>query len=564
METLIIKQSIRWNINNSLLYQKILKRGKKPEDYISNRKELNEYILKDILNNKKYFKYIVSACKKKAYYDENFTFLYDSSKDSLVININNKTLLEFLTKHKYLMKNLWQKKYYEKLKKYSTKEYFVEQNLLKKGEKGLSYLKILELIKQDPEEFKKNNFYYVQGRELFLVLAAPPFCLANRYNTNGIRNRMEFTKEELANIEANFAYLEYNYEPDNCQGTRFLENRFIVDKFSLNEQLKNEILSELPRNYSKLQKAYYIYRRLCQKFSYDPEYYIDSAYKNDQTNINHFDINRLGTLENNQEIICGEISLVYAKFLDMLNIPFQILDYDDLKIKKFNGTHMKVKFKVDEFVIDADAATGIFNSDLSREKSMGQVRNFKLKNTARRFLDIFDKETKEVDMYIEKNSDKLEYKDAIKIYKLMQEKELPKEIPVADKIELLEDAIVENKLKFIDMINWTQDVKEKLFGENEDYCKVEFIVNTIPTNMDKRVELAALIIHNNGSQLDETSFKNTYDIIKEDRSIERLSINDLRQKFKIGEYYLTDPSRTLPGIVEGEKDERKDNRRNKK
>ena len=563
MKTLIKKTFFNWIIDNEYLYRLITKQNKNPKYYVSNRKELTNMVIEDLLNNKSYFKYIISFCKNNYYYNENFKFLYDKSEQPILINLTNKKIISFLLEHQDLLKSSWHKKYLNKLVEYSSNKHF-EKNVLEKYKlNGISYSKILELIKKDPEELAKSNFYNLNLEEVYELLVGKPFCLGSKNRPSSITSILKFTEEELANIETNFLKLKYDYELDYPEKETFVSNDDLINSFNINENLKNEILQEIPSHFSNIQKAYYIYRRLCQKFSYDPDYYIHSMYNDTNSKINHYDIKRLESLHGNEDIICGEISLVYAKFLSFFDIPCQLLDSDDKEMKELSQKHMKARLKIDGFMIDADIAYGIYDSDLSTEKSLGEIKRFKLLNTSDRYRNKFNQEIKEVDKYINDNIINLEYDDAIRIYKSISKTNSINNTNVFERVQLLEKTIVENKLDFINIMVWTKAIKEHLLGDKDTCCKLEFIANTNPTGDKKDLELAALVIYNNNDieQLNETY---QYDIITEDKKIEHIEFSELKDRFNKGIYFLTDPSRKLPGIVDGDNNERKDFRRNKK
>ena len=564
MKKILKKGFYNWQIDNDYLNEIIANENKDPKYYILNRKELTDIVIKDMLNNKSYFNYVISTCKKKFFYNENFKFTYDKEQAPILININNKKIISFLKLHPELLDSSWQKKYTNKLMDYSSLKHFEESFIKYNGTKNISYSQIINLLTKDLEVLNKSNLYKNHGEELYQLVEKLPFNLNNLNDEYSIKHAIDLDEKDLANIYNNYLKLKYDYEKDHYENRIIKTNREFLDSYSLNEKLKKELLEEMPSSFSKTQQAYYIYKRLCQKFTYDSDYFIHSMYDSINSKIDHFDINRIKTLDGKQEIICGEIALIYAKFLDLLDIPCEILNYDEKTVPKLRKMHLKNRFKIDKFLIDADASFGIFKSDLSMEKSTGEVQKFKLKNNASRYLDEFNHDIKEVDDYINEHNINLEYKDATEIYKSIIDKELSESIGIKERIGILEDAIKENKSSFIDMMIWTNNLKKQILKDKDNYCKIEYIANNNPTNKNKNMELAILIMYNENHPIKELDSKNEYDLITENKVVENMEFSSLKYRFDKGIYLLTDPSRELPGLVKGENHERKNFERNRR
>ena len=143
-----------------------------------------------------------------------------------------------------------------------------------------------------------------------------------------------------------------------------MDDKYVSNTF-LNEQLKNYILNGISICNTKLEKAIYVYIKLCQTFSYNNEYYIFDggrivAYKHETIdNIPKYN------MVNNQ-IICYEFTAIFAKFLDILGINFKVKYKKE--IDHFGGQHTNLTFYEDDFIIYTDSVTSILDGDLFRSK----------------------------------------------------------------------------------------------------------------------------------------------------------------------------------------------------
>ena len=97
-----------------------------------------------------------------------------------------------------------------------------------------------------------------------------------------------------------------------------------MDEAELNQELKKEIMSIVPERFTPLEKAFYIYKELCKRFTYDEEQL--AGLTNAIYTINHRDIERIKKINsNNNKIICHEFSVIYAKFLEKIGIDYEII-----------------------------------------------------------------------------------------------------------------------------------------------------------------------------------------------------------------------------------------------
>ena len=142
----------------------------------------------------------------------------------------------------------------------------------------------------------------------------------------------------------------------------------LIDKFTLNSSLKDKILNQVPTYFTLIQITYFIYKLLCMEFVYDEEFYYLNHSVPDK---NHLALLRLSTLNGGEEIICSGFSLIFAKFLEEYNLSFEFLDYDNRKVNRLSNNHIKVRFMLGNYLIEADGADGLLHCDMTMQKTYG-------------------------------------------------------------------------------------------------------------------------------------------------------------------------------------------------
>ena len=141
-------------------------------------------------------------------------------------------------------------------------------------------------------------------------------------------------------------------------------DRFVAQT-QLDRNLENDILMNIPAHYDKTETAINLYIRLCQIFSYNNEYYIfdgDKIVARKHERVSN--MSKFNTVNN--ELICYELTNIYAKLLDLRGIEFNIKYKKNLN--HFGGQHTNLTFFCEGFVVYADFVTSILDGDLFRGK----------------------------------------------------------------------------------------------------------------------------------------------------------------------------------------------------
>lgn len=567
----------QWVFNERKLFKKLRKL-----DIINYKRELVISILiEDAINNKKFREYILESLKQNGQFNSvilqsriypknkilekiinvfNNIFGYEYIFDDISISYDE--LIRHITMYDFLTDE--ERAFLDKIQYFTSSDYIVKEILSRQINDNATYIDLLNLLMIPPQEFEPvkvnthgenkveipKKFLGLTGEQVVELLKKEPIFIDLSYN---IVNRIGLLDEQRENIINNFKRLKYFYEKEDIGTIEFKPYNKLVDKFTLNTKLKNKIIRQTPNNFTTLQKAYFIYKLLCQEFVYDEEFFYLQycvPYKN------HLKVSRLSTLIGGEEVICTGFSLIYAKFLELLGLSFTTLSYDNEIIKYLSTEHIKIRFKVDDYIIDADGATDLIKSDMVNQKIANRVNNFNIVNTAQRSKDNFEKEKAEVDEYFEKVSDVREYDYAVEMYKQLYFDENKEycQISFNEKVNLMIKIITTSKLKFFDMINLTSKLRLKIFGDYLDRIIIEFIINEKVDKDDGfwiKHQLNILIAYNENNDLYDSFTNNKYLVIASDRIIEELTYLELKERFSKEQYNFTDNRRSILNLKEG-------------
>ncbi len=131
--------------------------------------------------------------------------------------------------------------------------------------------------------------------------------------------------------------------------------------FEINEKLKKAVLENMPKGYSNLEKALYIYGQLCQKLEYSYDYFLDET-----SHIDFFiepdNIKLIDGLDK-KEVVCYTFNPI---FLQML-VDEGICDKEVLN---------QIKMQDDVFAIDHESLTLSFDDeDYTFDSTKGVIDN---------------------------------------------------------------------------------------------------------------------------------------------------------------------------------------------
>ncbi len=346
---------------------------------------------------------------------------------------------------------------------------------------------------------------------------------------------------EYDNLKQNLAYIKKEYEPDQ-EVERFAPFRGQVDNFILDPTIIEEIKKGMPEHFNDIQKAYYGYRRICDLFTYNEDYFIHKSY--DVFN----DIDRLNHIKIGDYIVCNEATMIFAKFLDSLNIPFSIINYDNETDSVYKN-HLRLLFLANDAVVFADLGDGAAKSDIAFSKFYDYVHSFgpfgENENTIERVL----RDIKEVNEFYVNNCKDLKQKRCREALRKLEAESK------AHKMDDLNDEQRINKLlSYISLFEYNamnlfqviDDLSSYIFGRDKTCHDMEIIINNQPYE-GENTRLVLCVTTNKNGMFSEPE-NNDYYIFSMGKLKEVLSLEEIKERFKTGEFEFSSEKRLIPGV----------------
>lgn len=220
--------------------------------------------------------------------------------------------------------------------------------------------------------------------------------------------------------------------------------------FEINADIKNFILKDMPSDLTKLEKAIYIYSKLCKILDYDMEYYNDNANKKfiAEESISDVDLS-------NNNVVCYTFSYIYSGLLREIGID----QIKEAKINKgeFVNKHASVEFIVDNIVIMADSThAGAEIGDLTTLKVENKINGLRCSQFNIEKQNKVNQAKKKVEMILEKEKTNEETN-----YFLPSQEKLDSMTSI-DKYILFNDLVAATPLTGVSLLGYIQVLKDRL------------------------------------------------------------------------------------------------------
>lgn len=245
------------------------------------------------------------------------------------------------------------------------------------------------------------------------------------------------------------AYDKFFNELDQDMINNITSNQ-IKHSFEINADIKNFILKDMPSDLTKLEKAIYIYSKLCKILDYDMEYYNDNANKKfiAEESISDVDLS-------NNNVVCYTFSYIYSGLLREIGID----QIKEAKINKgeFVNKHASVEFVVDNIVIMADSTlAGAEIGDLTTLKVENKINGLRCSQFNIEKQNKVNQAKKKVEMILEK-----EKTDEETNYFLPSQERLDSMTSI-DKYILFNDLVAATPLTGVSLLGYIQVLKDRL------------------------------------------------------------------------------------------------------
>lgn len=515
---------------------------------LKNNKSISVTLLKEILSNDNYYKYVSEMYKDRP----RFNIYYKINGDykryislSLIDILNS--IRKLIVKTHLNMTSTMYERYntlrYETSQEAFDKKYEKEkQKLIVEGKKvviKVPYFKEFLHLKS----FEYDNFLKGISKKTPYTKEEFIYSLTSFFIDNDILNRYDFDEKILTKINDFINSKDIDIEAIN----KVLKTDSLP-KVSISNSLKQEILKDIPKSYKKLDIATYIYIKLCKILSYDEEYLVNN--QRGSVLDKHVKIDNIKNItKENNNAVCYEFSLIYAKLLEELGIDFNVPPFVFQSKKEFSLSHSYLIFKVDKYLVKADSVTSILNGDMVNAKILNPLVGIncinKNEKTREEFTSVKEKVYKTINK--QEKSDMKFYKK-LDEYKNNYQKDI--NISLMERYDIFLKSINESNLVGVDNLGYITNLKRILFTKEEQDNKlnVTFVKNN---ETDKS---SIIVVFN------EESLKNVdtniyyYSNVSQSKGLHLTTKEELTSYFKdkILEY-IDENDEDIPGVNKGVK-----------
>lgn len=519
--------------------------------------------LKRILNNDLYFEYALKYFKGDINTFQ-VTYIINGDIGSLVLYKKNTIIkaIEHLVSSRQIILNQ------------------VEQERLNSLRNSISFKKFLEEFKRDNYNINIDEIeYFIPVEQIISFMQLPNKQFDNLCSNVEIQE-INGVKREY------FIYAAFNFFRENEILEEYLLPDIIIDHYNdinslqkidlqainkhlettdtlyrnvqIDNALENKILSLLPADTTLLEKAIYIYIKMCKLLTYDDEYY--AVNQKGYAAIKHKDTNHVSavTLENNR-VVCYEFNLIYTKLLDKIGIHFSS-NYKSLFDEDYGSVHVSLDFRAGKFLVTADSVTSILLGDIAQAKLNQPLIGIKCINrnlqTQQEFKESLTKMYRLIADHEKNVKDVQEVEHVQTFDELLTEysktTESIEDISLNERLSILIDKANSTEMVGIDSLSYILQLYHILFAfeQIENNISLTIVRNNIPMDASKlAMPIAIFTLNEQGFQ--ENPTQNIYYYYSPNSKLIMITREELQNRFndKVFEYILEKDPR-IPGINE--------------
>lgn len=326
----------------------------------------------------------------------------------------------------------------------------------------------------------------------------------------------------------------------------------------LDSGLKTAILSGMPEDSSQLEKAIYIYIKMCKLLTYDDEYY--AVNQKGPTTVKHKDVNYVSTINlTNNRVVCFEFNLIYSKLLDELGIKFRSY-YKNMIGEAYGAGHANLEFRSGKFLVGADSVTSILQGDIMRSKLNQPLVGLKCVNKNQNTQQEFKNAVTKIYEILAKQE--LQFNETPKVEHTETFEELMNEyarattniqnVSLDEKLSILIDKVNSTRMVGIDSLSYILQLKKVLFNELERTNNIGISVIRSSDTIDaNRTAMACAIISVNKEGFETSPDQTVYYYYSPNNELIPISKEELQSKFNDEIFgYIENDDPRISGIVE--------------
>lgn len=375
--------------------------------------------------------------------------------------------------------------------------------------------------------FKENNAF-----EEYLM----PDVVANRYRDIG-----SLQKIDLQAINKHLTTTDTKYQ-----------------NIKIDSSLEHEIISGIPENTTDLEKAIYIYIKMCKLLTYDEEYYAVNQKGVATEKHKSTDYISSVTLENNK-VVCFEFNLIYSKLLNQLGIHFSS-NYKNMVGEAYGAGHANLEFRADKFLVSADSVTSILQGDIMQAKLNQPLVGLKCINknqqTQQEFKQALTKMYQLVAQQEKSLSESKQVEHIQTLDELLEEYSHMtnniQDISLNERLSILVSKVNSTGMIGIDSLSYVLQLRKILFTEEQrkNNISVTIVRNNEPFEEGK-VAMASAIFTLNSQSFEENPEFNVYYYFNPNHVLVPITKEELQTGFNDGKLeYVEKGDPRIPGIIE--------------
>ena len=319
----------------------------------------------------------------------------------------------------------------------------------------------------------------------------------------------------------------------------------LYEKVELNPELHDVILEQMPDGLSGLEKAAYIYAKMCTILTYDNKFM--AANQKGEAAEKHKSLDYVGQISpDNNEVVCFEFNMIYAKMLDEQGLHFKS-EYKNAMGEDYGDSHANLEFRDGKFIVRADSVASILGGDIARAKLGLPLTGFECESpNSRTQKEFHDKVSAMYELVQSQERDN----DPWNEYDSLTENLHPVEFD--EKKTILLDRLKSTNLRGIDAMSYALQLRKTLFSEQERKDNVSIVVlrNNAVNGDGPKLEAGAVIAMS-GSNLDNRDGNTSYYYLSSERELTSLTLEDIKSKLDDGTFeYIERKDPKIPGTVE--------------
>lgn len=347
-------------------------------------------------------------------------------------------------------------------------------------------------------------------------------------------------------IEKRIGFLTSGQYIDFSAVNKLMETKdTLYEKVELNPDLHDAIIEKMPEGISRLEKAAYIYAKMCTILTYDNRFM--AANQKGEAAEKHKSLDYVSQISpENNEVVCFEFNMIYAKMLDEQGLHFKS-EYKDMIGEDYGDGHANLEFRDGKFIVQADSVASILGGDIARAKLGLPLTGFECESPNKRTQKEFQDKVNA--MYELVQSQERE-NDPWNEYDSLTENLYPVEFD--EKKAILLDRLKSTNLRGIDAMTYALQLRKALFSEQErrDNISVVVLRNNAVNGEGPKLEAGAVIAMN-GSNLDDQPSETSYYYLSSNKELSSITLEDVKSRLNDGTFeYIERNDPKIPGTVE--------------